>query len=478
MLIELINFVVFWLNALPSESGISDEYSPRELILHRRIDYNKHCRLPFWAYVEAHDDPTITNDSRPRTPTPAIALGPTGNAQGTYKFLSLTTGKKIKQQEWTEYPAVPDSIIKKVQQLAARDNRYGNLSFANRHGDLFGWNDEVDKEYDQMLVERTNPHPDLPAELPGVLREEDLPNTTDPVVDEDEITGVAEHRALANANLLDDDDAEEPHMIPGNAKEIMGPGNADNDDDDGILVIGNVPPAATNADQIINIDDENSSVTSQEWNNINNNNQQIDEDDDEVQIDTKTNEDENEQQTTGVETTGVDDDDDEEFEYDVDPEDTRRRSSRSNKGKTAPKSYDKYLLFSHAKEENDCKPIPRDEWDEYAFGIALQQYSIKAGLKKFGEKGKAAVTKELKQLHDMVTFFPIDPATVTKEQRSKAIASLMFLKEKRNGDVKGRACADGRPQREEFTKQDATSPTIATESIFLTALIDDRRARR
>jgi hypothetical protein len=106
------------------------------------------------------------------------------------------------------------------------------------------------------------------------------------------------------------------------------------------------------------------------------------------------------------------------------------------------------------------------------FGIALQQYSIKAGLKKFGEKGQKAVTKELKQLHDMVTFFPIDPTTVTKEQRTKAISSLMFLKEKRNGDVKGRACADGRPQREEFEKQDATSPTIATESIFLTALID------
>ena len=61
---------------------------------------------------------------------------------------------------------------------------------------------------------------------------------------------------------------------------------------------------------------------------------------------------------------------------------------------------------------------------------------------------------------------------MTKEQRASAVASLMFLKEKRNGDIKGRACADGRPQREEFSKQDATSPMIATESIFLTALID------
>jgi hypothetical protein len=93
----------------------------------------------------------ITNDSNPRT-MPAIALEPTGNAQGTYKFLSLTTGQKIKRREWTEYPAVPDSVIKRVEQLAAQDGRYGNLSFANRNGDLFAWNDEVDAEYDQMLI--------------------------------------------------------------------------------------------------------------------------------------------------------------------------------------------------------------------------------------------------------------------------------------------------------------------------------------
>ena len=33
-------------------------------------------------------------------------------------------------------------------------------------------------------------------------------------------------------------------------------------------------------------------------------------------------------------------------------------------------------------------------------------------------------------------------------------------------------CADGRPQRKEFERPDATSPTISTDSIFLTALID------
>jgi hypothetical protein len=46
--------------------------------------------------------------------TPAIVLGPTGNLQGTYKFLSLVTRKKVKRCAFTLYP-MPDSVIRKVE---------------------------------------------------------------------------------------------------------------------------------------------------------------------------------------------------------------------------------------------------------------------------------------------------------------------------------------------------------------------------
>jgi hypothetical protein len=48
----------------------------------------------------------------------------------------------------------------------------------------------------------------------------------------------------------------------------------------------------------------------------------------------------------------------------------------------------------------------------------------------------------------------------------------MFLKEKRDGSIKGRACADGRKQREGSNKSDATSPTVALESVLTTATVD------
>jgi hypothetical protein len=38
----------------------------------------------------------------------------------------------------------------------------------------------------------------------------------------------------------------------------------------------------------------------------------------------------------------------------------------------------------------------------------------------------------------------------------------MFLKEKRCGTIKGRGCADGRPQRDYMTKDKTASPTVAS----------------
>jgi Reverse transcriptase (RNA-dependent DNA polymerase) len=48
----------------------------------------------------------------------------------------------------------------------------------------------------------------------------------------------------------------------------------------------------------------------------------------------------------------------------------------------------------------------------------------------------------------------------------------MFLKKKRSGHIKGRGCADGRRQRLDIPKEEASSPTVTLESVFLTSLID------
>jgi hypothetical protein len=47
----------------------------------------------------------------------AIALRPTGNAQGDYYFMSLSTGARISRHQWTILP-IPDTAIARVEALA------------------------------------------------------------------------------------------------------------------------------------------------------------------------------------------------------------------------------------------------------------------------------------------------------------------------------------------------------------------------
>jgi hypothetical protein len=82
------------------------------------------------------------------------------------------------------------------------------------------------------------------------------------------------------------------------------------------------------------------------------------------------------------------------------------------------------------------------------------------------------VLKELKQLHDRKVLEPKVPTELTRDQKRKALKYLMFLKKKRCGMVKGRGCADDRKQHEHTTKNETSSPTVATESLMLSCIID------
>ena len=58
------------------------------------------------------------------------------------------------------------------------------------------------------------------------------------------------------------------------------------------------------------------------------------------------------------------------------------------------------------------------------------QMSIKKGLKVFGEKGYAAVKKEMQQLHDRKVMQPINRKDLSLAQKREALGYLMFLKKK------------------------------------------------
>ena len=61
MKIEFVYFVMLWLNAFPVRSSVSTTYSPRELVMRRKLDYKKHCQVLPGSYCEVQDEPVPTN---------------------------------------------------------------------------------------------------------------------------------------------------------------------------------------------------------------------------------------------------------------------------------------------------------------------------------------------------------------------------------------------------------------------------------
>ncbi len=111
-------------------------------------------------------DPDITNTLDTRTKW-GFCMGPMGNLQGSYKFLLLTTGRKVTRRKFTEMP-VTEAVIRQVEAMAVKSGAVKWINFKNRKGVKFEFDN--DKEY-EMLLEPDNPapFPDIPAEAPGML---------------------------------------------------------------------------------------------------------------------------------------------------------------------------------------------------------------------------------------------------------------------------------------------------------------------
>ena len=104
-------------------------------------------------------------------------------------------------------------------------------------------------------------------------------------------------------------------------------------------------------------------------------------------------------------------------------------------------------------------------------------YTLKKALKKWGDKASNSATKEMKQLHDRSCFHPVHKHELTMLERQRALESLLFLVEKRDGTIKSQHCANGSTQREYMSREDVSSPTVSTESTLLTAVIDAEEER-
>ena len=105
----LVIHAAMFMNSYQDKQGISQEFSPRELVLRWQLCTKKHIRAQFGSFCVTYDVPspneTNRQDSRARY---AICLGPTGNFQGTHKFLCLQSKRIIKRRDFNRIPGISD----------------------------------------------------------------------------------------------------------------------------------------------------------------------------------------------------------------------------------------------------------------------------------------------------------------------------------------------------------------------------------
>ena len=63
------------------------------------------------------------------------------------------------------------------------------------------------------------------------------------------------------------------------------------------------------------------------------------------------------------------------------------------------------------------------------------------------------------------------------KQKKSALQYLMFLKKKQCGRIKGHGCANVRKQRVYISKKDISSPTVMTEGMTLSCILDAMEGR-
>jgi len=395
LIVETVYNAIFWLNCFPHKNGIHPTLSPRTIITGSTIDYNKHCNLQFGTYAQVHEP--HNNSLLPRT-TGAIALRPSGNIQGGYFFLSLTTGKRIIRNKWTILP-MPAEVIATVHQLAAACKKYKGIVFTDKNGNVI--NDTNDDEANDTL------------EITGVDNETGNDTNYNTV----EITGVPENDTPITGMSVNDTPITEvsenytptEYTTP---PEITG-------------VARNLEHTETGTENDIAQDMNYEQNSTGQYHDAH-----YEQDDDDVSIENETPEDihvtindMNAVHEMNAGQLNVNPDTGEEIEeesevsrhgYNLCPRPTKRKQM--------------YNMTNMGQQSTIAKPH---------LHVMLNQVGIREGLKMFGEEGNNALLKELNQLHERDALLPKKKEDMMHDERKKALRVFNVFKRKKGRNHQG-----------------------------------------
>ncbi|KAL7570585.1 hypothetical protein ACA910_017636 [Epithemia clementina (nom. ined.)] len=411
------------------------------ILHHEPLDYQRHCATPFGTYVQALDDSMIKNDLRPRT-IDCIYLRPSPLHQTGYELLDIRTNRVINRGSFTVVP-ITQNIIELVHSLSERDNLPTGLKIATRTGHIIynsTWiagvdynesNESNESESNESNESNSNEEEDDEDEDEDYIYEadEDEEHNFDELEPEEiyELANSQEQQELEQDDPSEEDD---PNEAVTNDDDEPTEVDSDKGDDNNII---------TEVEEVKNVRHVEDTIKQQHQAKI-----------------------------AGV-----------------------RRSTRATKPPVRLDYQNHFMSQTCADMEeysqetgkviahaicflNKAHINPKSTKRLYSF---VETYGLEKGLKKFGDKGYKAAFGEMKQLHDRVCFVPVNVADLTPSEKARAMESLLFQTEKRDGSIKGRTCANGSVQRQWMDREETASPTAATEAILLTVIIDAHESR-
>jgi hypothetical protein len=460
MITHMVTDAVRCLNQFPWQHGVSATLSPDAIVTGAPTpDYNR-MRVEFGTYVQLFEDNTPSNTLKSRA-VGAIALSPTGNAQGDYFFMSLASGKRLSRHSWTVLP-MTDAAIARVEAIALHQQQ----PLLQESGLVVEWRPDHpidDSEYD---FDYTQPTRD--ADTGFAIADYDA-------IDPDEVTDLLHdgphpfYDPLAAQGAISDDENDDDSILDDN-DDVFGDDDEDEDDDEqGAQLVddenfgGDDGPAEDEkAVGVADGDDYDTGAPDAAANQGA---------PDEAATPEAPDEAANQGATEEVAGPGA-----QATHYNLRPR--RNIQNTFQQAIDAPhdgKSYfsprqlmqQGYTLTQHTTSGRGLRLNPPTDFHTSIFGYVMNQMTAQAGIKKHGKAAEAALMKEFAQMEELSVYESVDPKTLTSEQKRGALRAINLLKEKRDGTLKGRTVADGRSQRSLYDKSETASPTVAKDALML-----------
>ena len=175
----LVAFVVHMINMVPHRGDVYP-VSARELFLNRRLDVERDLRCSFGDYCMCVN-PVISNDTTTARTTAGIALLPTGNRQGSVKFLDMTSNIIFVRDKFIVLP-MPTNVINFMNHQATLTNTSAVTEILVRGVHSMTEDDQSAAAAADDVLTASAAVPEAPASAASVLPADAAPAVADVIV--------------------------------------------------------------------------------------------------------------------------------------------------------------------------------------------------------------------------------------------------------------------------------------------------------